>query len=319
MQKLKFIKPNMLIEQEGTDSFLSKFRIYPLERGLGITIGNSLRRVLLSSLPGVAIVNTKIEGVNHYFSVIPGVLEDVMSIVLNLKKVVISVDSEEEDFETELKIDTVGEKVVTAADFNLVDGVKIINKDQIIATLTKDTLFQMKVTVKKGIGYASSEDNKIYSKNEFGVIPIDSLYTPIVRVTYNVEPKLNSKEELVIEIETNKSISSKEALSTASKILIDHFNVLVNLSEKAKNNFFIYEPKKESHSHALNLRIDQLGISVRLFNSLKKSGINTVKELVDKNEKYITKLNSLGKKSLEELKNKMKELEINFQDDIFIN
>ncbi|QTX02803.1 DNA-directed RNA polymerase subunit alpha [Candidatus Phytoplasma luffae] len=315
MDKLKFIKPNMNVVEAKTDLANGKFIIFPLEKGLGITIGNSLRRVLLSSLPGVAIVNVKIEGVNHYFSIIPGVVEDVMSIVLNLKKVVIAVDSNEDDFEVKLKIDTSEEKTITAADFETVDGVRIINKDQVIATLSDNIPFKMVVTVRKGIGYISAEDNKIYSKNEFGVIAIDSIYTPVLKVSYNIEPKLNNKEQLVMDIETNKSIQPKEALSLASKILIDHFNILVNLCEKVQDDYFIYEPKAKSYNHALKLRIDQLGISVRLFNSLKRAGINTVQELVSKNEKYISKLESLGKKSFDELKEKIKELELNFQDD----
>ncbi|WP_225696082.1 DNA-directed RNA polymerase subunit alpha [Candidatus Phytoplasma sp. AldY-WA1] len=314
MKKLKFIKPNMNIKQEGSDLSFGKFIIQPLEKGFGITIGNSLRRVLLSSLPGVAIVNVKIEGVDHEFSLIKGVYEDVMSIILNLKKVVISTTSQEEDFEEKLKIDVVGEKRVTAADFETVEGVEICNKDQIIAHLSPDVSFKMEVTIKKGIGYSSADDNKIYSKNQFGVIAIDSLYTPVLKVTYNIEQKINSKEELVMEIETNKSVSSKEVLSIASKILIDHLNVLVNLCDTVQNQDFVYEPKLESYNHALNLRLDQLEISVRLFNSLKKSGINTVQELVNQNEKDILKLNSLGKKSFEELKEKMKELDLHFKD-----
>ncbi|MGM1459007.1 MAG: DNA-directed RNA polymerase subunit alpha [Columbia Basin potato purple top phytoplasma] len=314
MKKLKFIKPNFLIKQEESDLSFGKFVIQPLERGLGLTIGNSLRRILLSSLPGAAIVNVKIEGVDHEFSVIPGIYEDVMSIILNLKKVVIRVNSEEEDFEEKLKIDVVGEKVVTAADFQSVTGVEIFNKDQTIATLSKGIPFKMEVTIKKGIGYVSADNNKSYIKNQFGVIAIDSLYSPVVKVAYNVEQKIHNKEELVIAIETNKSISPKEALSTASKILIDHFNILTDLNPQVHNKNFIYEPKIESYNHALNLKIDQLEISVRLFNSLKKSGINTVQELVKQNEKDICKLNSLGKKSFEELKQKMKELDLHFQD-----
>ncbi|MEZ0180062.1 DNA-directed RNA polymerase subunit alpha ['Camptotheca acuminata' phytoplasma] len=318
MEKLKFIKPNMVVDEIESDEFNGKFSIYPLEKGLGITIGNSVRRILLSSLPGASIVNFQIEGVSHYFSVIPGVLEDVMTIVLNLKKIVVAVDSEEDDFEAKLHINATGDKIVTAGDFDSVAGVRIVNKEQVIATLSANVNFKMEVTVRKGIGYVSSDDNKAYSNNQFGIIAVDSLYTPVLRVAYNVEQKINNKEQLNLEIETNKSITSKKALSIASKILIDHLNVLVNLSEQVQNQNFIYEPKIETYNHALNLRIDQLGISVRLFNSLKKSGINTVKELVEKGERNISKLNSLGKKSFEELKNKMKELEISFQNDNLI-
>ncbi|KND62766.1 DNA-directed RNA polymerase subunit alpha [Candidatus Phytoplasma phoenicium] len=313
MDRLKFIKPIMTIEKENADLLNSRFIIQRLVRGYGITIGNSLRRVLLSSLPGAAIVNVQIEGITHEFSVIPGIYEDVMSIILNLKKVVVHVDSEDEDFEQKLFIDVHGEQIVTAAHFQTVDGVCIINKEQVIAHLSKDAHLKMSVTVRRGIGYKSAEENKIYNKKQFGVIAIDSLYTPVVRVTYHVEQKLNNKEELILDIETNNSINAKEALATAAKILVDHFNVLVDLCDKLKNNNFIYEPQTESYNHALDLRIDQLELSVRLFNSLKKSGINTVKELVNQSEKSISKLNSLGKKSFEELKKKMKKLELQFK------
>ncbi|WBL31645.1 DNA-directed RNA polymerase subunit alpha [Candidatus Phytoplasma sacchari] len=314
MGKLKFIKPFMIQEEENYNSFNQRFIIQRLEKGYGITLGNSLRRVLLSSLPGSAIVNVYIQGVEHEFSVIPGVYEDVMSIVLNLKKVVIYVDSEEDEFEVTMEIDVKGERTVTAADFGPIEGVNIINKDQVIAHISDNNFhFKMEVTVRRGIGYTNSEENKIYSKNKFGVISIDSLYTPVLGVTYNVEKKLNNKEELILEIETNKSISSKEALATASKILSDYFYSLAELSEKSKKIDFIYEPKVKSYNHALDLKIVQLEVSARLFNSLKKSGINTVRELVNQNEKYIAKLHSLGKKSFEELKKKMKEFDLSFK------
>ncbi|RAM57760.1 DNA-directed RNA polymerase subunit alpha [Candidatus Phytoplasma oryzae] len=316
MVKLKFIKPFMIHEEENYDLFNQRFVIQRLEKGYGITIGNSLRRVLLSSLPGASIVNVYIQGVEHEFSVIQGVYEDVMSIILNLKKVVIFVNSPEDDFETKMEIDAIGEQVITAANFSPVEGVEIINKDQVIAHLSSSNVhFKMEITVRRGIGYVSSEENKIYSKNKFGVISMDSLYTPVLRVAYNVEQKLNNKEELILEIETNKSITSKEALATAAKILVDYFYSLAELSEKAKQIDFIYEPEIKSYNHALDLRIDQLEVSVRLFNSLKKSGITTVEELTRRSEKFITKLHSLGKKSLEELKNKMKEFGLCFKPD----
>ncbi|MFR0367879.1 DNA-directed RNA polymerase subunit alpha [Candidatus Phytoplasma palmae] len=317
MEKLKFIKPVMTVDEaDGNDLFNKKFIVKRLERGFGVTLGNSLRRVLLSSLPGASIVNVYIEGIEHEFSVIPGVYEDVMSIVLNLKKVILAVDSSEEDFEQRLEIDVTGERVVTAADFKPVDGIKVINKEQVIARISgKDTRFKMEVTVRKGMGYVGSEGNKIYNKNRFGVIPIDSIYTPISSFAFNVEQKLNNKEELTMKIETNKSITAKEALATAAKILIDHLNVLLELCEKVQNNNFIYEPKVESYNHVLDLKIDQLEVSVRLFNSLKNSGINTVKELVNYREKDIMKLNSLGKKSFEELKQKMEKLDLFFKNE----
>jgi DNA-directed RNA polymerase subunit alpha len=312
MKKLKFLRPIMLVDNENDDSFDKRFVIQRLEKGYGTTIGNSLRRVLLSSLPGAAIVNVHIEGIEHEFTVMDGVYEDIMSIILNLKKVVINVDSQDEDFEQKLKIDIIGEKKVTAADFNVVDRVNIINKDQVIANVSENTRFCMEVTVRRGIGYESAANNKVFNKGKYGVIAIDSLYTPVVKTTYNVEQKLGNKEELVIDIETNKAITAKKALSTASKILADHFNVLVNLCEQEQQNDFIYEAEIENYNHALDLKIEQLELSVRLLNSLKKSGINTVKELVSQKEKDISKLNSLGKKSFDELKAKMNELDLRF-------
>ncbi|NWN45834.1 DNA-directed RNA polymerase subunit alpha [Candidatus Phytoplasma pruni] len=312
MKKLKFLRPIMLVDNENDDAFDKRFVIQRLEKGYGTTIGNSLRRVLLSSLPGAAIVNVHIDGVEHEFTVMDGVYEDIMTIILNLKKVVIAVDSQDEDFEQKLEIDITGEKTVTAADFNVVDGVDIINKDQVIAHVSENTRFRMEVTVRRGIGYESAANNKVFNKSQFGVIAIDSLYTPVVKTTYTVEQKLGNKEELVVDIETNKAITAKQALSTASKILADHFNVLVNLCEQEQQNDFIYEAEIENYNHALDLKIEQLELSVRLLNSLKKSGINTVKELVSQKEKDISKLNSLGKKSFDELKAKMNELELRF-------
>ncbi len=312
MKKLKFLRPIMLVDNENDDAFDKRFVIQRLEKGYGTTIGNSLRRVLLSSLPGAAIVNVHIDGVEHEFTVMDGVYEDIMTIILNLKKVVIAVESQDEDFEQKLEIDITGEKTVTAADFNVVDGVDIINKDQVIAHVSENTRFRMEVTVRRGIGYESAANNKVFNKSQFGVIAIDSLYTPVVKTTYTVEQKLGNKEELVVDIETNKAITAKQALSTASKILADHFNVLVNLCEQEQQNDFIYEAEIENYNHALDLKIEQLELSVRLLNSLKKSGINTVKELVSQKEKDISKLNSLGKKSFDELKAKMNELELRF-------
>ncbi|MDW3617789.1 MAG: DNA-directed RNA polymerase subunit alpha [Candidatus Phytoplasma pruni] len=312
MKKLKFLRPIMLFDNENDDVFDKRFVIQRLEKGYGTTIGNSLRRVLLSSLPGAAIVNVCIDGAEHEFTVMDGVYEDIMTIILNLKKVVIAVDSQDEDFEQKLEIDITGEKTVTAADFNVVDGVDIINKDQVIAHVSENTRFRMQATVRRGIGYESAANNKVFNKNQFGVIAIDSLYTPVVKTTYTVEQKLSNKEELVVDIETNKAITAKQALSTASKILADHFNVLVNLCEQEQQNDFIYEAEIENYNHALDLKIEQLDLSARLLNSLNRSGINTVKELVSQKEKDISKLNSLGKKSFDELKAKMNELELRF-------
>ncbi|CCV64900.1 DNA-directed RNA polymerase subunit alpha [Alteracholeplasma palmae J233] len=312
MKDLKFEKPSA-VEEISVDGNKGKFVIRPLERGYGVTIGNALRRVLLSSLPGAAIVNTKIDGVEHEFSTISGVYEDVMEIVLNLKKVVFSVDSDDSQYEQKLELYAVGPGVVTAADFNRVDGVTVINPDQVIANLAEDGKLSMVVTIRRGIGYVSAENNKVYSKYEVGVIPIDSLYTPVERVSYHVEKTRGDSDELTIEIETNGAIDVKEALSLASKMLVDYFNVIVQIGEQASQKDFIYEPTEEPSSKKLEMRVEQLDLSVRLFNSLKRSGIATVAELVKLTEEEVMRFRSLGRKSFKELKEKLAENGLEFE------
>ncbi|MDV3166207.1 MAG: DNA-directed RNA polymerase subunit alpha ['Waltheria sp.' little leaf phytoplasma] len=314
MTKLQFLKPIMQIqEKENSNSNCSIFMIQCLSSTYGNTLGTPLRRILLSSLPGIAIVNVKIEGVKHEFSFIEGITEDVMTILLNLKGVILSSDYDSiEDFEQKLEIDVKGPKEVTASDFKPVTGIKIINPSHVIATLSSNAKLKMEVTVRRGIGYKGSEENKIYNRGEFGVIAIDSIYTPIIRSTFHVESKLGNKEELILEIETNGAITPKKALALAAKILLDHLAVLVELSEETQKINFIQEPEKSHHNHALDFKIEQLELSVRLLNSLKKSKIFTVRELVSHQEEEITKLSSLGKKSFEELKEKMKNLDLHF-------
>jgi DNA-directed RNA polymerase subunit alpha len=216
VKDLKFEKPTA-VEEVSVDGLKGKFVIKPLERGYGITLGNALRRVLLSSLPGAAIVNIKIDGIEHEFSTMEGVYEDVMGIILNLKKVVFSVESDDPDFEQKIELYAVGEGKVTAADFNHVDGVDIINPDQIIANLSETGKLSMEVTVRRGIGYVNADKNKVYSKNEKSVIAIDSIYTPVNRVSYHVEKTRGDADELMIELETNGAIQAKEALSASIK------------------------------------------------------------------------------------------------------
>jgi DNA-directed RNA polymerase subunit alpha len=277
-------------------------------------VGNALRRVLLSSVPGIAIVNVKIQGVEQEFTTIPGVYEDVMTIILNLKKIVFAVDDESDDFEEKLECITKGPQRLTAASFTLPSGVKIINPDHYIATLSDDVDFNMTVTIKKGIGYVCAKENKFHSENQVGVIAIDSLFTPVVNVSYQVEKKLGNKDELTIDIITNGALLAKEALATAASILVSHFNVLVELSKKPANVEFISESKKEAHNYVLDLEIEQLDLSVRLFNSLKRAEINTVAALVKLSEKEVVKLKSLGRKSFQELKDKFLEYGLEFND-----
>ncbi|MBN3490929.1 DNA-directed RNA polymerase subunit alpha [Acholeplasma equirhinis] len=312
MKDLKFEKPTS-VEEISKEGNLGRFLIKPLERGYGLTLGNALRRVLLSSLPGAAIVNVKIDGVEHEFSTIEGVYEDVMGIILNLKRIVFRADSQDPQYEQKLEIYAEGPTTVTAGDFNLVDGLEVVNPDQHIATLSEGATFKMTVTVRRGIGYVPADQNKQYSKYETGVIPIDSLYTPVERVIYHVEKTRGDLDELTMEIETNGAIQAKEALALAGKMLVDYFQVLVSLSDQASSVNFIRDEEEEPASKKSDTKIEQLDLSVRLFNSLKRSGITTVGELLKLSEEEVMRLRSLGRKSFKELKEKLAEHGLEFE------
>ncbi|MDY0339118.1 MAG: DNA-directed RNA polymerase subunit alpha [Acholeplasmataceae bacterium] len=312
MKDLKFEKPTA-VEEISVDGNKGRFVIRPLERGYGITLGNALRRVLLSSLPGAAIVNVKIDGVEHEFSTIDGVFEDVMGIVLNLKKVIFQVESSDSDFEQKLELYAVGPGKITAADFNHVDGVEIINPEQEIANLSENGRLQMIVSVRRGIGYVNADRNKTYSKNEKSVIPIDSIFTPVIRVSYHVEKTRGDADELTLDIETNGAIEAKDALALASKMLIDYFSVIVEISEQASSSNFIYEQEEEPANKKLEMKIEQLDLSVRLFNSLKRSGIYTVAQIIRLTEEDVMRFRSLGRKSFKELKEKLAEHGLEFE------
>jgi len=312
VKDLKFEKPTA-VEEISVEGNKGRFVIRPLERGYGITLGNALRRVLLSSLPGAAIVNVKIDGVEHEFSTIDGVFEDVMGIVLNLKKVIFQVESSDSNFEQKLELYAVGPGKVTAADFNHVDGVEIVNLDQEIANLSENGRLQMIVSVRRGIGYVNADRNKTYSKNEKSVIPIDSIFTPVTRVSYHVEKTRGDADELTLDIETNGAIEAKDALALASKMLIDYFSVIVEISEQATSSNFIYEQEEEPANKKLEMKIEQLDLSVRLFNSLKRSGIYTVAQIIRLTEEDVMRFRSLGRKSFKELKEKLAEHGLEFE------
>ncbi|MCF7930764.1 MAG: DNA-directed RNA polymerase subunit alpha [Acholeplasmataceae bacterium] len=312
MKDLKFEKPTA-VEELSIDGNKGRFVIRPLERGYGITLGNALRRVLLSSLPGAAIVNIKIDGIEHEFSTMEGLYEDVMGIVLNLKKVIFAVDSTESDFEQKLELYAVGAGKVTAADFNHVDGVEIINPEQVIANLSDAGRLSMEVTIRRGVGYVNAEKNKVYSRNEKSVIPIDSIYTPVSRVSYHVEKTRGDADELTLDIETNGAIQAKEALALASKMLIDYLDVIVQISEQAVSTDFIFEQEEEPTNKKLEMKIEQLDLSVRLFNSLKRSGIYTVAQIIRLTEEDVMRFRSLGRKSFKELKEKLSEHGLEFE------
>jgi len=314
MIELKFEKPKVDVKIH--DDYNVDYSIKPLSRGFGITFGNTLRRVLLSSVPGAAIVNVKIDGVQHEYSTIEGVYEDVMGIVLNLKQIVVNVDSNEPNFEQKLELYVQGPTTVTAKDFNKVTGVNIVNPDQVIATITGDVALQMEVTVRRGIGYVSAEENKIFSNNQIGIIPIDSLYSPVKRVSYKVDKIRGDDDALTLSIETDGSIKGHEVLPIASKILTDYLEAIVEISDEAINADFIKEEEKEPVNEKLEMSIDKLDLTVRLYNSLKRAGITTVAQIVEKPEEEIMRLRSLGRKSFKELKDKLAEHNLTFANSV---
>ncbi len=313
MNELKFIKPEVKVTPLKNQENTSTFVISPLKRGFGITIGNSLRRILMSSLPGTAIVNLRIDGVDHEFQTIDGVVEDVMSIVLNLKQVIFSTDSLDENFEKEIEIhmDTPG--VIKASNIETDNELVVVNPDQVIATVTEGGSLSMYMVVRRGIGYSSSEMNKEHSKY-VGTIPIDSIFTPVKRVSYSVDKTRVDRDvnydQLQMEVETNGAIAPHEAISLASKIMMDYLNVIVDLDESTHEIDFVKEKKIEEVDATLEKPIEELDLGVRAFNSLKRDGINTIGELISKSEEEIIRIRNLGTKSLTEIKETLKEMDL---------
>ena len=317
MKDLKFEKPRTNVEEISNQGSYGKFVISPLERGFGITLGNALRRTLLSSLPGAAIVNVKIDGAEHEFQNVDGVVEDVITIILNLKRVVLTVDSEDPNYEKVVEIHK-GEGVVTAGDIIHDNEITVVNPDQHIATVSAGGNLHMFLTIRRGVGFVSSVANKEYNKS-VGVIAIDSIYTPIVNVAFNVEKtrvenvNVASFDKLEIEVTTNGSISAKEALAIASKMMIEHLEVVVELSEKAYSTDFMIEAEDDNQNRKLEMTIDELDLTVRSYNCLKRAGINTVAELAVKSEEDMIKVRNLGRKSLKEIKEKLEALGLGFR------
>ncbi|MDY5982159.1 MAG: DNA-directed RNA polymerase subunit alpha [Anaeroplasma sp.] len=317
MKDLKFEKPRTNVEEISEQGRYGKFVISPLERGFGITLGNALRRTLLSSLPGAAIVNVKIDGAEHEFQNVDGVVEDVITIILNLKRIVLTVDSDDPNYEKTIEINR-GEGEVNAADIIHDNDIKVINPDQHIATVMAGGALHMFLTVRRGVGFVSSVANKEYSRS-VGVIAIDSIYTPIVNVAFNVEKtrvegvNVASFDKLEIEVTTNGSITAKEALAVASKMMIEHLNVVVELSEKANETDYMIETEDDNQGRKLDMTIDELDLTVRSYNCLKRAGINTVGELTEKSEEDMIKVRNLGRKSLKEIKEKLETLGLGFK------
>ena len=314
---LNFEKPVYKITEYIEDKNYGKFELEPLERGFGTTIGNALRRIMLSSMPGSAIVAVKIDGVMHEFQTLPGVVEDVTSIVLNLKNVVVKNNSSEEKT---LKLYSDKEGVVTAADISEDPEVEIVNKDQVIATIAKGGKLDMELIVANGRGYVPSQENKKYIENQkIGFIPIDALYSPIERISYEVDNARvgqdASYDKLIMEVFTKGSIRPEEAMALAAKIMIEHLNIITNLSEIADVTGIMNAKQEDSKLKKLETSIDDLDFSVRAYNCLKRAGVNTLGDLTSKSEVEMMKIRNLGKKSLKEVIDKIKDMGLRFRED----
>jgi len=316
MKELKFVKPNSNVEEVEDNGNYAKFVVSPLERGFGITLGNALRRTLLSSMPGTAFVNFKLEGAQHEFQSVDGIVEDVITIVLNLKRVILKADSEDPEFQTTVEIHH-GEGEVTAADIIHGNEVEVINPEQHICTVAKGGSCNMTLTVRRGVGYVPADKNKVYCDSVGDVIAIDSIYTPITNVAFNVDKTRVENEanfdKLTIEVSTNGSMDAKEALATAAKMMIEHLNVLVELSEKASTTEYMTLPDNDQSNSDLNKSVEDLDLSVRSYNCLKRASINTVAELANMSEEDMMKVRNLGRKSLKEIKEKLEGMGLGFK------
>lgn len=318
---LKFEKPDYKVKEYVKDSFYGKFELEPLERGFGTTLGNALRRVMLSSLPGDAITSVKIDGVAHEFQKIDGVIEDVTAIVLNLKGVVLKNHSKDENKILRLSKNTPG--VVTAGDIEADADIEILNPDHVIATLVEGGSLNMEMTIGSGRGYTVADENKKLlaqnSKTKVGAIAIDSLYSPIERINYEVENarvgQNNNYDKLIIEVWTNGSITPEEALALAARILIEHFEVLTDLNSIADETGLMISKSEDPAVKILETSIDDLDFSVRAYNCLKRANILTLRDLVDKTENEMMKIRNLGKKSLKEVMDKVRNMGLTFKDE----
>jgi len=305
---LEIEKPKIECVDRSDDNRYGRFVVEPLERGYGITLGNSLRRILLSSLPGAAVTSVKIEGVLHEFSTIPGVVEDTTDIILNLKELALKMHTDEP---TLLRVEAEGGGEITASDIIVPSDVEILNKDLHIATLNENGRLFMEMTVERGRSYVPAERNK-KADHIIGVIPIDSIFTPVLKVNYTVGDtrvgQVTDYDRLSLEVWTNGSISPEEATSLSAKILNEHLKLFVSLTEKVGDVEIMVEKEEEERDKILDMTIEELDLSVRSYNCLKRAGINTVSELIQKTEEDMMKVRNLGKKSLEEVDKKLAEL-----------
>ncbi len=308
-------KPKIETVEISDDATYGKLVVEPLERGYGTTLGNSLRRILLSSLPGAAVTSVQMDGALHEFSTIDGVVEDVTTIILNLKQLALKIYSEETKT---LEVDVQGEGTVTAADITHDSDVEILNPEIHIATLQSNATLRMKITAEKGRGYRPAEANK-HDEQPIGVIPVDSIFTPISRVTYQVENtrvgQVTNFDKLTLDVWTDGSIRPEEAVSLGAKIYMEHLNIFVGLTDEAQNAEIMVEKEEDQKEKVLEMTIEELDLSVRSYNCLKRAGINTVQELAQKSEEDMMKVRNLGRKSLEEVKHKLNDLGLGLRKD----
>ncbi len=308
-------KPEIKTIEVSDDAKFGKIVVEPLERGYGTTLGNSLRRILLSSLPGSAVTSIQIDGVLHEFATVEGIVEDVPTIILNLKKLALKLHTQESKV---IELNVTGPKVVTAADIMHDNDVQILNPELYICTLADGAELKMRLNVANGRGYVRSEHNK-REDMPIGVLPIDSIYTPIKKVNYQVENtrigQKNVYDKLTLDIWTDGSISPEKSLSLAAKILTEHLNIFVNLNDEARQTEIMVEKEEAEKEKMLIMTIEELDLSVRSYNCLKRAGINTIQELTNKSEAEMIKVRNLGRKSLEEVKQKLANLELGLRQD----
>ena len=306
---VKIIEPKVETAQLSNDGRYGRFVAEPLDRGFGTTLGNSLRRVLLSSLPGVAVISVKIDGVQHEFSTIEGVKEDVTEIILNIKELIVRLHCDEDKLVT---IEAEGPCEVKAGDIICDSDVEILNPELHIATVGEGGSLNMQLTLSHGRGYVSAEQNKRELPPEIGLIPIDSIYTPVIKVNYFVDAtrvgQITNYDKLTIEVTTNKTITAKEALSFGAKIMSEHLNLFIDLSDEAKKAEVMIIKEEDRKEKVLEMSIEELDLSVHSFNCLKRAGINTVEDIISHTDEDMMKVRNLGRKSLEEVISKIESL-----------
>ena len=308
-------KPRIECIENSAEASYGKFIVEPLERGYGTTLGNSLRRVLLSSLPGTAVTKIKIAGIQHEFSTIPGVTEDVTEIVLNVKGIIARLHC---DTPKTVYIEASGEGEVTAGDIKTDAEVEVLNPEQPIATLEPDGALSMELTFDHGRGYVSADKNK-NPQTAIGTIPVDSIYTPVLKVNYSVENtrvgNQTDYDKLTIEVWTDNTITARDAVSLGAKILCDHFTLFTDLSDTVGNNPTVVEKTEQQRDKVLEMTIEELDLSVRSFNCLKRANINTVEDLISKTQDEMIKVRNLGRKSLEEVEHKLAQMGLSLADE----